>query len=209
MLKSSLIILSIFIKFIVAQQNILDDRYTNRISQQSVYYGNGYGINIPNNNLNLNNNNNNNNVKDGLIEEFGQCGGLEWEGPRTCQLNLVCFKRSKYYSQCLSKDAAEAASNPAPQATPPGGKCHGGSIHGSLPCAIGTACFIQTENVHGECKTHCPPGWFCARQTLPEWAPCGGESYVGLTKCKEGLYCFPHSKWYHECRSECPPGWKC
>ncbi|CAF0733327.1 unnamed protein product [Rotaria sordida] len=216
MLKSIIIIFAIFINFIIAQQNIIDDRYGNRIPQPSSYFGVGYGMNVPNNNINMNNNNNNNNNnninnnnKDGPIEEFGQCGGLDWEGPKTCQANLICLKRSKYYSQCLSSEEASKATRPSPQVIPPGGKCHGGNIHGPIACAIGTACFIQTENVHGECKAHCPQGWFCAKQTLPEWAPCGGEGYIGLTKCKEGLQCYAHSRWYHECRSECPAGWKC
>ncbi|CAF3170600.1 unnamed protein product [Rotaria socialis] len=215
MLKSILIIFTIFIKFINAQQNILDDRYGNRIPQQPSYFSAGYGVNLPSSNINMNNiNNNNMNAissmdKDGLIEEFGQCGGLDWEGPKICKTNFICMKRSKYYSQCLSAEAAAIATRPSPQVIPPGGKCHGGNIRSPLACATGTACFIQTENIHGECKTHCPQGWFCAKQTLSEWAPCGGESYVGLTKCKEGLHCYPHSRWYHECRSECPEGWSC
>lgn len=144
-----------------------------------------------------------------LVDEFGQCGGLEWEGPKTCRANLTCFKRSKYYSQCLSKEAIANATRPAPEILPEGSKCHGGEFPRPIACAIGTACFIQKQNVHGECRTECPQGWFCQEQRLPEWAPCGGAGYVGLTKCKEGLQCIQHSKWYHECRSECPDGWKC
>jgi len=147
------------------------------------------------------------NSNNSLVDEFGQCGGHDWEGPTSCQSDLVCVKRSKYYSQCLSSDSAVIPGRLVPKAIPPDGKCHGGNI--SEKCATGTACFIQIENAHGECKTHCPQGWFCTQQRLPEWAPCGGEGYVGLTKCKEGLQCFIHSKWYHECRSECPQGWKC
>jgi hypothetical protein len=195
MLKSIAIILTIYICFITAQSN-MDERYGNRVPAQPQFTGNGYNVNPQNNN-------------DGSIDEFGQCGGLDWEGPKTCRSNLICFKRSKYYAQCLSSEAAAVATRPSPQVIPPGGKCHGGNIRGPLACAIGTSCFIQTENIHGECKPHCPQEWFCAKQTLPEWAPCGGEGYVGLTKCKENLQCIAHSKWYHECRSECPSGWKC
>ena len=146
---------------------------------------------------------------DSLIDEFGQCGGLEWDGPKACRTNLICFKRSKYYSQCLSAEAVANATRPAPQVLPDGAKCHGTKFSNPIACAIGTACFIQKENVHGECRTECPIGWFCNEQRLPEWAPCGGEGYVGLTKCRSGLQCVQHSKWYHECRSECPDGWKC
>ena len=215
MFKSITIVLAIFIGLIIAQPNIIDDRYGNRIPgpppppqpPPSPYYNMGYNVNIPSNPVSNNNNNNHND--DGLVGEFGQCGGLDWEGPQACRGNLVCFKRSKYYSQCISSDAAVVATRPSPTVIPAGGKCHGGNIRGPFACATSTACFIQTENVHGECKTHCPQGWFCNKQTLPEWAPCGGEGYVGLTKCKEGLHCFSHSRWYHECRSECPEGWKC
>ena len=189
-----------------------DERFVNRLPAPNSpqYLGTIYNVNanpmmVNNNNMNMNMNNNN----DGLIDEFGQCGGLEYEGPKTCRQNLICVKRSKYYSQCLTSEGAATATSAAPQLVPAGGKCHGGNIRGSLPCAVGTACFFQTENVHGECRTFCPQGWFCTKQTLPEWAPCGGDAYVGLTKCKEGLQCVAHSKWYHECRSECPEGWKC
>jgi hypothetical protein len=209
MLNSITIIFTLFIGFIIAQHNIIDDRYGNRIPQQPPpYYGGAYNLNPQINQVNTINNVNNNN-NNGLLDEFSQCGGLDWEGPTTCRANLICFKRSKYYSQCLSSEAAAIATRAAPQTIPPGGKCHGGNFRGPLSCAIGTACFIQTETVHGECKSQCPQGWFCEKQTLPEWAPCGGDGYIGLTKCKVGLQCFPHSKWYHECRSECPDGWKC
>jgi hypothetical protein len=186
MLKSIVIIFSVCIHILIAQ-SIIDERYNN------------------NNRIPLKPQYNN----DGIVDEFGQCGGLDWEGPNACRSNLICFKRSKYYSQCLSSETAAIATRTVPQAAAPGDKCHGGNIQGTLPCAVGTACFIQTEKVHGECKTHCPQGWYCAQQTLPEWAPCGGEGYVGLTKCKEGLQCIAHSKWYQECRAECPEGWKC
>jgi len=186
MLKFIIIIFSICINFLTVQSNI-NERYGNQIPSRPPYNDNN----------------------DGLIDEFGQCGGLDWEGPKTCRSNLICFKRSKYYSQCLSSQEAATATRPVPKAIPAGGKCYGGNIRDSPSCVAGTACFIQTENVHGECKTHCPQGWFCTQQTLPEWAPCGGENYIGLTKCKEGLQCIVHSKWYHECRAECPEGWKC
>jgi hypothetical protein len=198
MLKSITIIFSICISFLTAQ-SIIDERYGNRIPSPPQYINNSNKINSPNNNNN----------NDDLIDEFGQCGGLNWEGSKTCRSNLICLKRSKYYSQCLSSEEAAIATRPLAQTIPPDGKCYGGNIRESVICATGTACFIQTENIHGECKIQCPQGWFCTQQTLPEWAPCGGDGYIGLTKCKEGLQCFSHSKWYHECRSECPQGWKC
>lgn len=193
---------------LTAQLNLMDDRYGNQLAPLPPYLAMNYDILRPIRNENINSNT----VPvagDGLIDEFGQCGGVEWEGPKACRANLVCLKRSKYYSQCLSSEAASVATRPVPQALPPGSKCHGGNLRGPISCAVGTACFIQTEHIHGECRASCPHGWFCTHQTLPEWAPCGGESYVGLTKCKEGLHCVPHSRWYHECRSECPEGWNC
>ena len=197
-------ILSIFlISLISIQANNYDQRYTNRSPLSPQYLGTIYnGNSASNNNLN-------NHHADSFVDEFGQCGGLDYEGQKVCRSNLICVKRSKYYSQCLTSEAANNATAQPPQTVPDGGKCHGVSSRVPLTCVTGTACFIQTENIHGECRTYCPPGWFCNRQTLPEWAPCGGDGYVGLTKCKEGLQCVPHSKWYHECRSECPEGWKC
>ena len=197
MFKSITILYAVLICVSIVRGN-LDERYRPRPPPPPPQYlGTVYNANAASAN------------NDGLIDEFGQCGGLEYEGPKTCRSSLICVKRSKYYAQCLTSEAAAVATLPTPQAIAPGGKCHGGNIRGPAVCAIGTACFIQTENVHGECRTFCPQGWFCTKQTLPEWAPCGGDAYVGLTKCKEGLQCVAHSKWYHECRSECPEGWKC
>ncbi|CAF1243090.1 unnamed protein product [Didymodactylos carnosus] len=106
-----------------------------------------------------------------------------------------------------------------------GGRCGGEKdTREPLICAIGTYCFIQNEN-YGECRTSCPSNWYCQKQTLPEWAPCGGETYVGLTKCKEslqcegygtfpcdaGLTCFRRNKFFSSCQYSCPlnVGWEC
>ena len=148
-------------------------------------------------------------AKKKFVEEFGQCGGLNYKGPRKCRPNLICFKRSRYYSQCLSSKSAANVTQPIPQIISINGKCYGENIDGPVLCSTGSAWFIQTENVHGECRSTCPEDWFCAQQTLPEWSPCGGHGYIGLTKCQEGLECYAHSKWYHECRNECPEGWEC
>lgn len=186
-----------------------DQRVNNRQPSLPQYLGTVYNNQLLQHNLNINANNMNINKNDAYVDEFGQCGGLDYEGPKVCRPELICVKRSKYYAQCLTFEAASNVTTQAPQYIPEGGKCHGVQTRSPLLCVTGTACFIQTENVHGECRTQCPPGWFCNRQTLPEWAPCGGEGYVGLTQCKEGLQCIPHSRWYHECRAECPEGWKC
>jgi hypothetical protein len=199
------VILSILLFAMLTNQGYTDELFYNRIPVSSQYLDSIYNVNSPS----YNNKNNYMNNNDGLVDEFAQCGGLDYEGPKLCRSSFICVKRSKYYSQCLTIQAAANVSLLVAQPIPAGGKCHGGSIRGSLPCATGTACFIQTENVHGECMSYCPQAWFCTKQTLPEWAPCGGDGYIGITKCKDTLQCVPHSKWYHECRSECPTGWKC
>ena len=192
------ILYTLVICFLAVRAEI-EERYQ-RLPGSQQYGSNAYEFNAPSANPVGN---------DGLVDEFGQCGGIEYEGTTACRSKFVCVKRSKYYSQCLTPEGAAVATRPSPQKLTPGAKCHGGGVRGPVACETGSACFIQTENIHGECKSYCPPGWFCAKQTLPEWAPCGGEGYVGLTKCKEGLQCIPHSKWYHECRSDCPAGWTC
>ena len=83
MFKIITILSTICIGFILAQTNILDTRYGNRIPSLPPYLGFGYNTNTPGNPVNNNNG--------GLVDEFGQCGGLDWEGPKTCQTNLVCF----------------------------------------------------------------------------------------------------------------------
>jgi hypothetical protein len=37
------------------------------------------------------------------IQEFGQCGGVNYKGLTKCAVGLSCFKNNKWYSQCLKK----------------------------------------------------------------------------------------------------------
>ncbi|KAF8757294.1 glycosyl hydrolase 5 (cellulase A) family [Rhizoctonia solani] len=35
------------------------------------------------------------------VAEWGQCGGINYSGPTTCDAGLSCVKQNEYYSQCL------------------------------------------------------------------------------------------------------------
>ena len=35
------------------------------------------------------------------VAEWGQCGGDGYNGPRTCDAGLKCYKQHQWYSQCL------------------------------------------------------------------------------------------------------------
>ena len=32
---------------------------------------------------------------------YGQCGGKDWTGPKTCETGTTCVYFNDYYSQCL------------------------------------------------------------------------------------------------------------
>jgi cellulase len=37
----------------------------------------------------------------GTAPHYGQCGGIGWTGPTTCESPWTCTKSNDYYSQCL------------------------------------------------------------------------------------------------------------
>ncbi|CAE6430603.1 unnamed protein product [Rhizoctonia solani] len=39
------------------------------------------------------------------VAEWGQCGGINYSGPTTCDAGLACVKQNDYYSQCLKSTA--------------------------------------------------------------------------------------------------------
>ena len=38
-----------------------------------------------------------------IVQEYGQCGGVNHKGATKCATGLFCFKNNKWYSQCLKK----------------------------------------------------------------------------------------------------------
>ncbi|CAN0481458.1 unnamed protein product, partial [Ectocarpus sp. 12 AP-2014] len=36
---------------------------------------------------------------------WGQCGGLDWEGPECCWPGARCAERNEWYHQCIPEDA--------------------------------------------------------------------------------------------------------
>lgn len=36
----------------------------------------------------------------GVANKYGQCGGITWTGPKTCESGSSCIKQNAYYSQC-------------------------------------------------------------------------------------------------------------
>ncbi|KAM0707419.1 hypothetical protein Q7P35_004064 [Cladosporium inversicolor] len=37
----------------------------------------------------------------GVVQKYGQCGGIDYKGPTTCVSGTTCTKANDYYSQCL------------------------------------------------------------------------------------------------------------
>lgn len=38
---------------------------------------------------------------DKCAEGWGQCGGIQWDGPTCCWEGAKCLERNEWYSQCV------------------------------------------------------------------------------------------------------------
>ncbi|CAF0911423.1 unnamed protein product [Adineta ricciae] len=150
---------------------------------------------------------------------WNQCGGDGWQGPKVCAAGYACYARSVHYSQCrpindCPFDWACAAlivtTTPpvpvGPTVLAPYTKCN--NVIYSI-CPAGYGCF-RSNNLYAECRPSCPQTWACETDVLGPAEQCGGEGYVGVTRCVPGLRCYMRSKWYSHCAASCPGvGWAC
>ncbi|TFK68021.1 hypothetical protein BDN72DRAFT_898457 [Pluteus cervinus] len=54
----------------------------------------------------------------GQAVEWGQCGGINWTGAKTCASGLVCNYVNDYYYQCIKGTAPTTAPTQAPTTRP-------------------------------------------------------------------------------------------
>ena len=71
---------------------------------------------------------------------YGQCGGLNWQGPNTCITGSTCKFQSVYYSQC-EPDTQDRSS----QAQALYGQCGGINWSGPKVCVSWSTCEYQSE----------------------------------------------------------------
>ncbi|CAF0750321.1 unnamed protein product [Rotaria sordida] len=140
---------------------------------------------------------------------WAQCGGDVWGGPRGCPAGYACYARSVYYSQCrpigdcpldwacaaLVQTTPRPTTVPAPVTLSPYTQCNNVA---HAVCPLGTACF-RNNALYSECRPSCPSTWACETDVAGLNEQCGGEGYVGLTRCAEGLRCYARSQWYSHC----------
>ncbi|CAF1351982.1 unnamed protein product [Rotaria magnacalcarata] len=150
-------------------------------------------------------------VTPGYAAQWAQCAGEGWGLARPCPAGYACYARSIYYSQC--RPIGDCPSDwgcyalfhtttpiPRPVTLPAYAKCN--NVINAV-CPTGTACF-RNNALYAECRPACPPTWACETDVVGEKEQCGGEGYVGLTRCAEGLRCYARSQWYAQCAPSCP-----
>ncbi|KAK4148537.1 hypothetical protein C8A00DRAFT_19646 [Chaetomidium leptoderma] len=50
---------------------------------------------------------------------WGQCGGSNWSGPKSCVANSYCFKQNEWYHQCIPGNDPSAPTSAATTSAPP------------------------------------------------------------------------------------------
>ncbi|CAF1162347.1 unnamed protein product [Adineta steineri] len=153
-----------------------------------------------------------------------------WNFP--CNPGLMSFRRNKWFSSCqynCPKNLGwECGTYIAPVTTILAGwdQFGGEGWLGSNICPIGYACYARRwtcaalvvsvttplildtytkcNNVGNAICPYCSPTWLCETDVVGLNEQCGGEDYVGVTRCAPGLGCYARRKWYSHCAASCP-----
>jgi hypothetical protein len=154
-----------------------------------------------------------------IVAGWGQCGGDGWYGARACAAGFACYARTALYSQCRPINdcpldwacrsqfvATTTAAPVGPILLDTYARCNGVA---NAICRAGLGCF-RYDAAYAECRPYCPATWACETDVAGLEQQCGGQDYVGVTRCAEGLSCYARSKWYSHCAAACPgTDWIC
>ncbi|POY71092.1 hypothetical protein BMF94_5849 [Rhodotorula taiwanensis] len=72
-------------------------------------------------------------------DAYGQCGGLDWKGPRCCPFGWACSKSNDWYSQCKKTLDGSGCTNGE------WSQCGGREYQGEKCCVKGTYCKYDSE----------------------------------------------------------------
>jgi len=106
------------------------------------------------------------------VAEWGQCGGIGYNGSKTCDSGLTCYYQNDWYSQC--KKTTGAATTPAP--TTPAGTT---SVPQSTSPATGGSCPSSGGNTASSSGTS--NGYYYSWWT-------DGAGQASYTNCAGGTY---------------------
>ena len=82
------------------------------------------------------------------VGEWGQCGGMNYQGSTVCDAGLVCVKKDDWYSQCLKAATSQAPLSAGTVAE--WGQCGGANYQGSTTCADGLTC-VKIDSWYSQC----------------------------------------------------------
>lgn len=74
---------------------------------------------------------------------FGQCGGVNYDGPTTCDTDLVCTVTNEFYSSCQPAEDAEGV--------PLWQQCGGEGYEGPTNCLFGATC-VELNQYFSQCR---------------------------------------------------------
>lgn len=140
------------------------------------------------------------------VQLYYQCGGQGYTGDLNCATGLACFKKDKYYAQCLPSCPPGWDCNK--QLAGLNEQCGGVEYCGLSNCFGGLTCFRKNESFSA-CQSSCPNEWDCNKPLVNEYGQCGGLGYEGLTNCSGGLNCYQKDNYFSQCLSSCLLGWNC
>ncbi|ODV63994.1 glycoside hydrolase family 45 protein [Ascoidea rubescens DSM 1968] len=144
---------------------------------------------------------------------YGQCGGLNWNGPNCCTGGYLCSSQNPYYHQCTpikTTTATSTATAPTiitlPTTTNPvfddsecaalWGQCGGRSWNGPTCCQDSYPC-QSVNDYYYQCTTSVNTDTQCASS----YAQCGGVNWNGPTCCHHPHTCQYVNNYYHQCTS--------
>ncbi|RNA24451.1 fungal cellulose binding domain-containing [Brachionus plicatilis] len=130
-----------------------------------------------------------------LGEAWGQCDGLNWKGPFTCQTGLECVFSNKWYSQCKTSNKNQEVNKDQGAIW---SQCGGENWKGPLTCQPGLEC-VFSNKWYSQCKPS-NENQEVNKDQGAIWSQCGGENWKGPSTCQPGLECVFSNKWYSQCK---------
>merc|ERR1719463_356071 len=108
-----------------------------------------------------------------LAQVWGQCGGIQWQGPTQCVDGCVCEKQDDHYSQCLPSSSSN------PTVSDPSQEGH-------------------DEDDEDEAEIIVTDGASSTSQA-GAWGKCGGLDWEGPMQCIAGYTCERQNDHYSQC----------
>lgn len=136
-------------------------------------------------------------IANGVVNEWGQCGGLNYPGDTVCDIGLECIYINDWYYQCKKLP-------PTPNTVQEWSQCGGENYQGLTNCDLGLTC-VYINQWYSQCvriqKTNQTSTLATTVSLLvPEFGQCDGIGYSGPKSCLDGLLCIYINESYYQCQ---------